>query len=334
MDIISPLDSGGFILSYKCNCHCRHCLYCAGPRWKDWMDIGDAGRIFLGLARTQPYMQGFHLAGGEPFLNFDLLLRVLKLASEFSVPISYVETNAGWCADEEDVRLWFEQLREAGLGTILISCSPFHAEHIPLGRTSAAIKVGREVFGPSGVLLWVPEFYKQLSGIATDRPITLEEYESSIGLHAAGHMIRTGYSIISGGRVGYTLAKYFQSQPPEFCAEDNCRPELLKSGHAHFDPYGNFIPGFCSGISLGDARELRTLIKGFDLDRLPLVRMLSEGGPFALYQFAQKEFGYKALPGGYIGKCHLCVDLRRWIVQQTDQFSELTPPGFYENLLP
>ncbi len=329
---IAPLDSGGIILSYKCNCRCRHCLYGAGSQWKDWMDIGDAGRIFLGLAQTQAYMQGFHLAGGEPFLKFDLLLRVMKLATEFSIPISYVETNAGWCVKEEAVRRRFEQLREAGLGTMLISCSPFHAESIPLERTTMALTVAGQVFGAGSVLLWVPEFYRQLSGIATERPITLEEYEASMGFHAARHMIRTGYSLISGGRVGYALPKYFQPQPPEFCAEDNCRLELLRSGHAHFDPYGNFIPSFCSGISLGDARELPTLIKSLDLDRLPLVRMLSEGGPFALYQFAQKEFGYKPLPGGYIGKCHLCVDLRRWIRAQTDQFTELAPSGFYEGM--
>lgn len=333
MNVISPIDSGGIVLSYQCNCRCRHCLYAAGPEWSDWMDIGDAGSILQGLAQTQPYIRGFHLAGGEAFLKFDLLLRVFKLTTEFGVPIEYIETNAGWCTDEEDVRQKFGLLKDAGLDSILISCSPFHAERIPVQRTNTAIKAACEVFGTHDVLLWVPEFYKQLSGIATERVIPFDEYVQSMGFHAARHMVRDGYNLIAGGRVGYTLPQFYQPQPARFCAEDSCRPELLNSGHVHIDPYGNFLPNFCSGISLGDARDMSALIRDFDLDRLPVVRMLAEDGPHALYQFAQNEFGYKPLDGGYIGKCHLCVDVRRWIRQKTDQFPELAPAQFYECLM-
>jgi hypothetical protein len=331
---LSPIDSGGVMLSYKCSCRCRHCLYAAGPSWKDWMAVEDARRIFQGLLATSPFLRGFHLAGGEPFLDFERLLRIQRLATEFRVPIEYVETNAGWCTNEEIAREKFEQLKDAGLGCILVSCSPFHAERIPLSRVATAINAGYDVFGPNSVILWVPDFYRQLSEIAVDRTIPLEEYVRSVGENEARRMVQSRYSLISGGRLGYELGGFYDRQPAERCEGEHCRPELLRSGHAHFDPYGNLVPAFCSGISLGDARDLISLYGNFDLDDLPLVRMLARGGSYALYKFAVEEFGYEEVGGGYAGKCHLCVDVRRWIRRHTDEFPELAPAQFYEELEP
>lgn len=334
MRTLSRIHSGGMMLSYKCNSRCRHCLYAAGPAWKDWMDVEDAAKIFQGLLLSSRHLRGFHLAGGEPFLDFNLLLQVQRIASDFRIPIEYVETNAGWCLDEETALDAMEQLRDAGLRCILISCSPFHAERVPLKRVTRAIKAARTVFGEEGVILWMPHFYPQLLNIAVDRTVLLEEYVESVGLEFANRMVRHGYSLITGGRVGYELSAFFELFAPEQFAEETCELELLDSGHAHFDPYGNFIPSFCSGISLGDARDLLALFESFDLDALPVVRTLVDSGPYGLFRFAEKEFGYKPPKAGYAGKCHLCVDVRKWIRNQTDEFQELSPAGFYQQIIP
>jgi pyruvate-formate lyase-activating enzyme len=36
---------------------------------------------------------GLHFTGGEPFMNFDLLLRLVKIADELGNPSTFVETN-------------------------------------------------------------------------------------------------------------------------------------------------------------------------------------------------------------------------------------------------
>ena len=329
---ITPIDSGGILLSYKCNCTCRHCLYAGSPHWKDWIDVNDLRKVFEGLLETSPHLGGFHLSGGEPFLDFDRLLRIQRMATEFGIPIEYVETNAGWCVNEELTRKRFQLLHDAGLRCILISCSPFHAEQIPISHVTCAVQAAEEVFGHAGVVLWIPELYEQLSAIATNRTISLKEYVDSVGLSIARYTVRSRYSLITGGRIGYELSDMYERRPAEWCKDDLCKPEILNSGHAHFDPYGNLIPSFCSGISLGDARDLTALMYYFDIDRLPLVKMLVEGGPYSLYEFAVKEFGYKQMRHGYIGKCHLCVDVRRWIRQRTDRFVELSPAEFYKQL--
>jgi len=41
---------------------------------------------------------------------------------------------------------------------------------------------------------------------------------------------------------------------------------------------------------------------------------------------------YKELSGGYVSKCHLCLDIRRHIAEQTSEFEELRPIEFYRHL--
>ncbi|MHA1229841.1 MAG: hypothetical protein ACTSPQ_04280 [Candidatus Helarchaeota archaeon] len=52
----------------------------------------------------------------------------------------------------------------------------------------------------------------------------------------------------------------------------------------------------------------------------------------SLFNFATENYNYKPLDSGYISKCHLCVDIRKKIVQETSEFKELNPIEFYNNL--
>ena len=49
-----------------------------------------------------------------------------------------------------------------------------------------------------------------------------------------------------------------------------------------------------------------------------------------LLHFAQ-DFGYQEYGGGYLSKCDLCLDIRRFLVTQGD-FEELGPKEFYAYL--
>jgi len=41
--------------------------------------------------------------------------------------------------------------------------------------------------------------------------------------------------------------------------------------------------------------------------------------------------GYRERPSGYLSKCHLCADIRKFLVQVED-FAELEPREFYDQL--
>lgn len=81
---------------------------------------------------------GLHLTGGEPFLNFKRLLKVVRILKEFEVPSTFVETNSFWCINEEVTKEEMMELKEAGLDGILMSVNPFILEYVPFKRTERA----------------------------------------------------------------------------------------------------------------------------------------------------------------------------------------------------
>ncbi|AEH44893.1 Radical SAM domain protein [Thermodesulfatator indicus DSM 15286] len=329
---LKPLDSGGIMLSYRCQSGCRHCVYACGSKWQDWMSRDFLENLLRGLKETSENLKGFHLAGGEAFLNFDLLLFAVEKCTELGVPLEYVETNAGWCVDYATGVEKLKLLKDAGLRSILISVSPFHAETIPLKRTLTAIRVSEKILGAGNVIVYMWQFIDLIDRFSREKPIPLNNWIKTFGNEAAGSLFWDGYALIPGGRAGVELGFLAPSKyPPEHFARENCLREILLSGHVHFDPYGHYIPLFCGGLSLGKIEDLAAFVKTFDYRKLPLVKILVEEGPYGLFIFAQNEFGLELENKFFAGKCHLCVEVRRFLAQ-TGVFEELAPKAFYENL--
>ncbi|RKY02292.1 radical SAM protein [Candidatus Poribacteria bacterium] len=325
--------SGGIILSYRCNSRCKHCMYACSPRWKgDWMSEEDAGRIIEILARklskAPPGLigvnYGVHLTGGEPFLNFELLLKATKMAEEAGLPFTFVETNCFWCRDDRTTREMFSELKAAGLDGVLISVNPFLVEYVPFERIKRAVRIAEEVFG-GNVMVYQRLFYELFDRIGLKGTLSFEEYLRRIGRSSLAYM-----ELLPMGRAVYKLAHLFKGYPASKFFGLSCRRELIRDWHIHIDNYCNFIPGYCGGISLGDARELDKLCsEGIDLEEMPILKHLLtdlEG----LYRLAA-DLGYEEREEGYISKCHLCLDIRRYLVRR-GSFPELKPIEFYEHL--
>ena len=269
-----------------------------------------------------------HFTGGEPFLNFPLLLYAAQIAAELNIPC-YVETNAGWCVRDDLVAERFRQLKQAGLQAILISCSPFHAVTIPPERTLRAITIAGEVFSRRNVIVYQPEWLDLLVHFGTEQPTPLEAYTQTYGEEQTGRFFWQGYGLIAGGRSGYKLGHLVERLPPESFQGEHCRHEILYAHHSHLDLYGNFISGFCGGLSAGDWHHLPRVIDEFQCGSYPpLIKMLIDDGPYGLFSFAKEKYAYRALFDGYAGKCHLCVDVRAHLAS-AGEYKELKPQEFY-----
>jgi hypothetical protein len=329
MPVLSPHDVG-IILSYRCHTACKHCLYNCGPGWEKEPMSTETLREALQAITTWPRAPQVHFTGGEPFLFFPLLLEGVKRATQLGIT-SYVETSAQWCLDSNEAAQRFQTLREAGLQAVLISCSPFHAETIPPLRTLEAVHAALEVFGSEGVILYLPDFLRVIQAFDLDRPTPLSRYEERYGVEGARRILWQGYSIISGGRSGYELGHIAPRRAAEAFSQADCALDILYAHHSHLDLYGNYISGFCGGLSVGDWHDLPQLRLDFSEGRYPaLVEILVERGPYGLLELARATSGYQPLPAGYAGKCHLCVDVRHRLFDSGD-FSDLRPPGFYSN---
>ena len=333
--IVPEPISGGLLLSYKCSSGCKHCMYACQPRWDaDWIsqvDIKQYLSQLSGRIKASPYgldnidlNSGLHFTGGEPFLNFSLLLRATEIVHELGIPSTFVETNCYWCEDDNVTDTKLRQLKDAGLNGILISVNPFILEHVWFERTERAVRISKKIFGKNA-MVYQQFFYHQFRKLGIESTLSFESYIEQTGLESLRYA-----EIIPMGRLPYKLGHLFSKQSAESFFGQSCRKRLTSPYHIHIDNYGNYIGGFCAGISLGDAHNLDSIFSGIDLDSRPVLSALVAGME-KLYKLG-KNLGYQDLPEGYVSVCHLCMDIRKHLVRQTDEFEELKPRQIYSHI--
>ncbi len=336
LQIQKPI-SGGILLSYKCTGECKHCMYACSPRWKGgWVSEEDLRKILTQLSSRilgSPFGNdkigvnyGLHFTGGEPFLNFDLLIKAVEIAHQLEIPSTFVETNAFWCADDHSTRASLMQLKHAGLHGILISVNPFILEQVAFERTERAARIAREIFGQNAIL-YQEFFYTQFKRLGIKHARSFTEYLERTDIED----LYGNVELLPMGRAAYQLAHLFRKYPARQFFGESCRDELSRGWHVHVDSHCNYMTGYCGGISLGDARDINSLCQGIDLKERPILNTLVTDLK-ELFELGVEEFHYKQLEEGYISKCHLCVDVRRHIAHETDEFKELRPREFYYHL--
>ncbi|RLF04798.1 MAG: hypothetical protein DRK00_05950 [Thermoprotei archaeon] len=133
------------------------------------------------------------------------------------------------------------------------------------------------------------------------------------------------------GRLVYTLHRLYERRPAKAFFGVSCLGELTRPWHVHVDCYYNYVPGYCAGISLGDARRLEEITGGVDLGDKPVLAALAESLG-ELYKLAVEGYGYRELESGYISPCHLCLDIRVHLALEVGGFKELQPLEFYRLL--
>ena len=267
-----------------------------------------------------------HIGGGEPFLNLDGLEMVIEVTRYQGINIDYVETNSSWFKGREVTVKTLQSLRERGLSTLLVSMSPFHNEYIPFFKVKGVIAACREA--NINVFPWTSEFYPEIDEFDDRAAHTLSEYVEKYGENYLGR-IPSRYWIHFGGRALRTFATVYDTKGSGDILSVNkggCR-ELLDVGHFHFDLYGNYIPGLCSGLTIRCEDVGTSLLP----TEYPFLTTLYRNGIAAFLDLATEEYGYKPLRE-YLSKCDLCFDIRQHLVMQVGVKSkELQPLGYYEN---
>jgi hypothetical protein len=285
-------------------------MYACSPKWTgDWITVDQLRQFLPQLAkviRSSPhgrqYMSlnhGLHFSGGEPFLNFELLLKAVEIAEALSIPSTFVETNCFWCKNDDLIRERLQTLKEKGLRGIMISINPFYAEYVPFEKTERCIRISQEVFG-SNVMVYQLEYYRMFKRLGITGKLSIDDYLKL----TRGESLSEKVELFLMGRAADQLKDLYPSHPPERFFNAPCQPGLLRSWHNHFDNYGNFMPGYCGGISLGSWFELDRLLKeGIDLENRPVLNYLVNEDMRGLFNFAF-DMGFREINEGYVSKCH------------------------------
>ena len=324
---IKKLKNGGLITNYFCTSRCGHCLYACSPAWpKKYIDHPTAEK---NLAKIRSLgCKTIHIGGGEPFLNVQQLGMVIEAAADVGIEVEYVETNSSWFKDHQSACHILKDLRQRGLKRLLISISPFHNEHIPLakvkGLLAACEKTGMEVFP------WITSFFPEIDAFDDNKPHRLTEYEERFGPHYLAEIPKR-YWIHLGGRALSTFARVFRPTPLDDLLKKNrggCR-ELLDVTHFHFDLFGHYIPGLCSGLAIKTDDMGKPLIN----DEYPILNTLHTQGIQGLLEMAQHHFNFEPVEA-YLSKCHLCTHIRQtMVINQKMEIPEISPYYFYKNLV-
>ena len=324
--VIGHLDSGGLITNYYCTSRCGHCLYGCSPAWKkQYIDLETTEKNILKIKALGCH--SIHIGGGEPFLNVKGLKMVIETACSLGVHVEYVETNSSWYKNHDSACEILSSLSNRGLSTLLISISPFHNEHIPFYKVKGVIEACNT--SKMKVFPWISSFYSEIDAFDDKSIHSMEQYQDRYG-RSYLRRLPSRYWIHHGGRALRTFAHVLGTRRCEEILSSNkggC-PELLNVSHFHFDLFGNYIPGLCSGLAIhrDDVGE------EISPDKYPFIHVLFYGGISGLFDLASGRYGFKP-SDGYMSKCHLCFDLRRYLVVQRGMTNrELQPQAFYENV--
>lgn len=322
---IPQLYSGGIITNYSCTSKCQHCLYgCSPLRSHNYITKSQAVKNMQQIIHKG--CRAVHIGGGEPFVDVQGLYSVLNAANEVKMRIEYIETNSSWCTNIEKGIEILTELKKRNVRQLLISMSPFHNEHVPFIRVKNLMAACKEV--KISVFPWIEEFYDEINSFEDHHTHNLEEYQKKFG---KGYLlsIPKRYWIHYGGRVLKTYAEIAPTLSLESIINNplGCS-ELTDVSHFHIDLYGNYIPGLCSGLSIKE----EDLNKAISPEKYPFLTMLYNHGIKKFYEYAKDEYNFKA-DNQYLNKCHLCFDIRQFLVK--DLFIntiEFQPSEFYQQL--
>ncbi len=325
-----PWKFAGLMLTYWCNARCEFCYECCSPKESFWVQpelIVDWWHQLEQLANRNGKHIKIHLTGGEPFGQWDLLVKILEQAQRNNLPaVQKIETNAFWATDEHFVRIRIEKLKSLNVPLIVTDADAFHQEYIPIDNVKLLVKCVKEILGDSGIRVRWWDFYESYDEL-------MMQYNNDIQTLKVQALLE-GRDRLNGRAALYAM-KVLKGKPPEAFENQSCEKAILKSKHIHIDPYGNIFPGICCGIVLGNAinENISDIYDWLDSTGVtgPILTNLVNAGPFGLMNFA-KQFGFAPLPAGYASKCQLCYHIRHFLFHNSKCRKWLGPAQCYPNI--
>jgi len=269
--------------NYRCTAACKHCLYACDPHWEDEYMTEDTMREVCETLKKAG-CRSVHIGGGEPFINFGGLCKLVKMCRKHGIHVDYVETNAYWADEEERTVRYLNELRRAGVDALCISHDAYHAEFVPPELPKGLAQTCRRV--GYGYFLWETQLDRlRFNG----RAVLLE----------ADHVQKKPLADIQREALRRGACKH-----------------LTSTNHFHVDLYGRYIPPGCTGIVL----PLEKIISSNSNGIYPAFDALYNGGLSALLALA-RERGFEPDPAGYPSVCACCFHTRKWL-SETGEFAE------------
>lgn len=295
------------VLTYRCPAACAHCLFGCNMKRNETVDLAQAKTLIAAASRqSPPPAVGF--TGGEPFLEFDMLLELVEFARRSNMASEVISSSA-WCRGREHGREILSALRRKGLVTYCTSVDRYHVRYVAPTRMRDAILAARDL----GLRVTINTMAdpkrrgqeKAYLAETLDLPAeTIDELRVNV------------LKVVPVGRArkhvrDFVLRDKDLEEGCPFCTQVIA---LTPEGLAYpccgmimgMDPAraGAFVLGRLEGKSVEEAAAMLQ-----DAKRDLFLRLIQVLGPYRILTLLKQRRGEMKVPDRFVGTCDMCMEL-------------------------
>jgi MoaA/NifB/PqqE/SkfB family radical SAM enzyme len=297
------------LLTYRCNLLCRHCISDCGPARTEGMTFDQAVE-YIDRAVEAIDVDVVGYTGGEPFLRYPLLRRLMDYAHGKYGIAQGVVTNGSWAIRPELARRRLAELHKCGLRALTLSCDGFHLEWMPVERLRYVLQAAMEL----GLAVTVNTTVTRSTRVSkTDAPALLQVPPERAGKDVLfkefGPLMigRARDQIPRESLIGSRDESWFDGLCPFVTRTPTIAPDgsvfaCCCFGDAEKDPERQV--GYAGNANREPLGELLRRMNGS-----VLFRLFAERGPWAVMQLVRRQDSGLPILGRYLSNCEVCVEL-------------------------
>lgn len=283
------------VMTEKCNAECDICLYNCSPEKNSLMDLNDAYDYIDQVAKLNSFKM-VCITGGEPFLYYDNLIKIIKKAKSKFSNIG-VSTNGFWGESIEKSEEFLKTLELEGVTELYLSVDEFHGKYISYQNIKNILYAGKKT-----------NIKILLSSVVTKNSLKLKDISEILDDSVVGYNI-TEYPCAKVGRASEKI-------PEDEFIFNNKIPHGKCNKHTSFTvfPDGRVYP--CCSItsisqllSLGSLKDytVAELIEKYE-NNIYCSLLRNVGSRWFTDKIQEKNLPIK-LQKNYVALCELCGDL-------------------------
>lgn len=298
-----------FIVTYRCNSHCRHCTLGSSKRRMEPFAIDDKLSLNVINGITREYTPSSIMTfGGEPLLFHNTVCSIHGAAKLHGIESREIITNVGWPRSVAEFRGVAFQLAESGVTTMAISVDSFHQQFIPLEIVERNVKALKDAGIPR--LGWNPCWVVSREH---DNPWNRCTKEILDQLEHLDVPELFGNNVQPSGNALVHLREYMPTKVPDptgSCKDVPYANRLDNITNISIEPDGSVA--VCKELIIGNirTREINEIMEGYNPYMIPETAAILRGGMNQLTELARIQ-GIEPDPDGYYSICDMCISLRR-----------------------
>lgn len=304
-----------FIISYKCPIKCPMCFFACGPDRNEIMSQDLALKTLEELNELEIKIIG--IAGGEPFLQVDLMRELIKKAASYGMRIIVV-TNAYWAISKDAALDRLNEFRKLGLTWIQISLDDQHQRFIPFERIANAIKAAIDLDfedikligssrGNSEKFKYQLFYLREVLGVCLDKIDIVDRPRVSHQYFEDSEQKK--YSFLELENIDSLPIQ----EPGDCLKPGDCLTELMVDVNGDIYPCCNNFIGRIGNVSVNNLQEIAENLK-FN----KYYNIIKQGDPFKLARYLDQTLNTGFSNRKYASWCELCAR-----IFQNDNFKDL-----------